>query len=71
MMEHLFTQKNMITNFPMLTFTDPAHIYTLKSFTHANEHNRNTPIQLEINIFTHEAHRYTQTCTSICLHVHL
>ena len=55
----------------MLTCIDSAHMDTLKSFTHANEHNRNTPIQLEINIFTHEAHRYTQTCASICLHVHL
>lgn len=45
----------------MLICIDSAHMDTLKSFTRANEHNRNTPIQLEINIFTHEAHRYTHT----------
>lgn len=61
----------------MLICIDSAHMDTLKSFTRANEHNRNTPIQLEINIFTHEAHRYTQNmykyllaCSLVNLFIH-
>ena len=76
MMEHLLTQKNMITNFPKIkdicSLSKILHIYILSNPSHMQMNtNRNILIFITNKHFhTHEAHTHTHTHRSICSNVY-